>query len=199
LHDVLRGKARLNKTIYPHPLGFKVIPASLSIEDLRNVDVGRLPEVTLNLLGKADFVLLDCAAGLGREAISAISAAQEVIIVTNPDLPAVTDALKTIKVAEEAKVKVIGVVVNRVGRKRHELNKEAIEDILGVPVIAEIPEDRNVPKSITAKQPLVYYAPDSPAAIEIKKLAAWLSGRSYKAPRIGVSGLLNKLVNWLVG
>ena len=39
-------------------------------------------------------------AGLGNEAISAIKASDEIIIVTNPELPSVSDALKTIKLAE---------------------------------------------------------------------------------------------------
>ena len=100
LHDVLKGNSSLKDAIYPHPYGFKVIPASLGLNDLKGVDVGRLPEISLNLLGKADYIIMDSAAGLGREAISALSASDEVIIVTNPNISAVTDALKMLKVAQ---------------------------------------------------------------------------------------------------
>ena len=98
LHDVLKGETRLKDVIYPHAYGFKVIPSSIGLNDLRGVDVTRLPEVTFSLLGKADYVIMDCAAGLGREALSALSASNETIIVTNPDVPSVTDALKIIKI-----------------------------------------------------------------------------------------------------
>ena len=31
LHDVLKGKKELKKAIYPHPYGYKIIPASMSL------------------------------------------------------------------------------------------------------------------------------------------------------------------------
>lgn len=183
LHDVLRGTSRLKDAIYPHAYGFQVIPASLGLNDLRGVDVSRLPEITFSLLGQADYVIIDSAAGLGREALSSLSASDETIIITNPDLPSVTDALKVVKLAQDSKIKILGVVVNKVKREEYEMTKEQIEDLLGVPVVAEIPEDRNVPESICLKQPLVGHKPESPAAIEIKKLAAALAGREYTPPK----------------
>ncbi|MDI6826538.1 MAG: cell division ATPase MinD [Candidatus Aenigmarchaeota archaeon] len=198
LHDVLKGKSRLQDAIYPHPLGFRVIPSSLGLDDIKGVDVGRLPEISFSLLGKADYVIMDSAAGIGREALSAISATDEIIIVTNPDLPAVTDALKMLKIAQEPNIKIIGTVVNRMKGEKHELMAEKIEEILGIPIIAEIPEDDNVALSIAAKKPLVNYSPNSPAAIEIKKLAAWLSGRKYEKIKSRRSmNLLQRFVAWL--
>lgn len=196
LHHVLKGDTRLRDAIYPHSYGFKVIPASIGINDLRGVDATRLPEVSFSLLGKANYVIIDCAAGLGREALSAISASDETLIITNPDIPSVTDALKIIKIAEESNLKVLGVVVNRIKGKDYELTPEQIFEMLGVPVVAEIPEDRNIPISIGEKKTVIEHAPDSPAAVEIMKLAAWLSGRKYEAPRKS-STIWERLINWL--
>jgi septum site-determining protein MinD len=180
IHTVLKGESKLKDAIYPHPYGFKVIPAGLGLNDLKGVDVGRLPEISLNLIGKTDYVILDCAAGLGREAISALAASDEAIIVTNPDLPSVTDALKILNIAKQANVKIIGVVINRIKGQSSEITKDDIESFLKIPVIAEIPEDSEVALSIAAKKPLVRFSPNSPAAIQIKKLAAKLSGRKYQ-------------------
>jgi len=199
LHDVLKGESRLKDAIYPHPYGFKVIPSSISLNDLKGVDVGRLPEVSFSLLGKADYIIMDCAAGLGREALSALSASDETIIITNPTLPAVTDALKILKIAEESGIKVIGVVVNRVRRKKHELSSKQISEMLGAPIIAEIPEDKNIPKSILQKKTIIEYDPNSPAAIEIMKLAAWLAGKEYEPPKISkAKNLVQRLASWLL-
>jgi len=197
LHSVLKGESRLKDAIYPHPYGFKVIPASLGLDDLRGVDVGRLPEISLNLIGKADYVILDCAAGLGREAVSALAASDEAIIVTNPDLPSVTDALKILSIAKESNVKVIGVVVNRIKGNLSELTRSEITNMLKIPVIAEIPEDPNIALSITTKKPLVEIFPYSPAAVEIKRLAAKLSGRKYQE-LIEKKSRWKRFVNWLV-
>jgi len=199
LHDVLRGDTRLRDAIYPHPYGFKVIPASIGLNDLKGVDVGRLPEVSFNLLGKADYVIMDSAAGLGREALSALSASDEIMIVTNPDLPSVTDALKMLKLAQESRIKVIGTVVNRIKGNEHELSTEEIKDLLGISIIAEIPEDVNVAKSIAEKKPLIQYSPDSPAAVEIKRLATFLTGRKYKKPELTkTESLLQRIIRWLI-
>jgi septum site-determining protein MinD len=142
---------------------------------------------------------MDSAAGLGREAISALSASDEVIIVTNPDLPSVTDALKILKITQESDIKIIGTVVNRIKGLEHELSTEEIIAILGVPIIAEIPEDKNISKSIAAKKPLIQYAPNSPAAIEIKKLASILSGKKYQEPKLNTTrNLVQKFVGWLM-
>jgi len=199
LHDVLRGETRLKDAIYPHPYGFKIIPAGLSLNELKGVDPGRLPEVSFSLLGKADYIIMDSAAGLGREAISALSASDEIIIVTNPDLPSVTDALKILKIAQESNIKIIGSVVNRIKGNEHELSMEEIEGLLGVPIIAEIPEDDNVSKSIALKEPLIKYSPNSPASIEIKKLATYLTGKEYEKPKLVTTrNLIQRLVAWLI-
>jgi len=199
LHDILRGDVKIKNATYSHPLGFSIIPASMNINDLKDVDVGRLPEVTLNLLGKADYVILDCAAGLGREAISAISASTEVLVVTNPDLPSVADALKTVRIARGTGKAVTGVVVNRVRNREHELTKKEIEEMLEAPVLAEIPEDKNVSKSIANKNPLVNFDPGSPASVEIRRLAHLLCGKPFR-PKIPKNfRILDRLVGWMTG
>lgn len=199
LHDVLKKKTKLRNSIYPHALGFKLIPASMSVTDLAGVDVGRLPEVTLSLVGKTDFVVMDCAAGLGREAVSAMEAADEILIITNPDLPSVADALKTIKIAQDLNKKITGVVVNKVNKKRHELTKSEVEEILGMPVLVEIPEDMEVEKSLAVKRPVVDFNPYSPASIEMKRLAHQLVGRPFKPKKRRTFRILDRLVGWMTG
>lgn len=177
LHHVLKGQTKLKDAIYPHKYGFKVIPGSISTEELSGVDIGRLPEVALNLIGKADYVLMDSAAGLGREAVSAISAADEILIITNPDIPSVTDALKTVKIAEGLNKKIVGVAVNRIKGKHYELDRREIENMVGYPVIAQIPEDRTIEESLAAKKTAIEMNNRSPAAKEIRRLAHSLEGK----------------------
>lgn len=199
LHDVLKGNSELRNAIYPHALGFKVVPSSMSTADLKDADVGRLPEVTLNLIGKTDYVLIDSAAGLGREAISALGAADEVIIVTNPDLPSTVDALKTVQVAQRLNKKILGVVVNRVHGRDHEMSKENMEDMIGHQVIAEIPEDPAISRSIAEKTPLSSYDNTSPAAYEIRKLGYRLVGRPIEPMKQKNPSILQRLLNWMSG
>jgi len=197
LHDVLRGKTRLREAIYPHPFGFKFIPASISVKDLTGVDPADLSKVTFNLVGKADYILMDCAAGLGREALSAIDAADEVILITNPDMPSLVDVMKVAGMAGQMGKHILGVVVNRRKGKKHEVSNRRIREILGLPIIAAIPEDTLVGESIAARQPILEYAPDSEAAMEIRRLAHNLTGREFQYKRAMTSWLRERLFGWV--
>ncbi len=196
LHDVLRGTSRVQNALYPHTLGFRIMPGSLGIKDLEGVDIGRLPELTDNLNGKADYVLLDCAPALGREAISALDAVDEIILIANPDLPSITDVMKTAKVAQDMDKNILGIVVNRVRGRSHELSKDHIEDILGLPVISEIPEDRNIARSIAEKMPIIGHAPSSPASVEFRRLAHTIAGKEFNYTPRNLT-ILERMVGWL--
>ena len=193
LHDVLEGKADLRDAIYLHNSGFKIIPADISLRKMKDVKSLEYMEIFDKLMKDSDFILVDCAAGLGKEAVTAIRAADEMIIVTNPELPAVTEALKLSFVANKNETRNLGIVINRVKNESHELPARYIEDMLNVPVLGKIPEDKEVRKSIAMKQPIVTYSPKSPAAQHLKSIAAALTGEKYE-PKISVS---YRLFSWL--
>jgi septum site-determining protein MinD len=195
LHDVLSGRIKVRDATYSHPHGFKIVPGSISINDLVDVDTDKLREVTSSFIDKTDFVILDSAPGLGKEAISTLQAADEVLLITNPDLPSVVDALKTLKMAQTLNKKVLGVVLNRVKGTSHELTSEEIEKMLEAPVLSEIPEDPKVPQSIAAKWPVVDYFADSPASVEFRRLAYSLCGIPFEYKRLGI---LDRLIKWLM-
>ncbi|MBU5557557.1 MAG: cell division ATPase MinD [Candidatus Aenigmatarchaeota archaeon] len=182
LHDALKGDAHIRSAIYKHSSGMQVIPASLSVGALKGLNINKLAGALMNLLGAAEIILIDGAAGLGKEATAIMEVSDEMIIVTNPDLPALTDALKAIKMANEIGTKVLGVVVNRVRGHSHEISVSEIRDMLEVPVIAVVPEDKAVPKAIAAKMPVVNYSPRSKASREFKRLAASIAGEAWTEP-----------------
>lgn len=196
LHDVLRDEAHISEATYIHNSGLKVVPAGISIEDLRNTSPQALGDVLLDVVGEPDVVLIDSAAGLGKEAVNAIETSDELMLVTNPDLPSVTDALKTASIAESAGTEVYGVVLNKVKDSPEELDIEEIESMIGHPVISTIPHDDRVPESIAVKTPLIYHSPKSPAAQEIKKLAAELAGVEY-TPKRERKGFLARIFSFL--
>jgi septum site-determining protein MinD len=194
LHDVMRGEDIFN-AIYYHPLGFKFVIGGLSLESLSGVEVSKLMDIISDLSRTSDFLLLDSAPGFGREATSAIQAAEDILIVTNPEMQAVVDALKVKRLAESLNKRVLGIVLNRVKKSHYQLSKEEVEGITECPVLAQIPEDENVPKAIALKLPVVELIPNSPAAIEILKLSYYLVGKTF--PTYSKFGFLGKLIDWL--
>ncbi len=197
LHDVLRGDAEINDAIFIHPSGLKVMPGGISISDLKSTSPDKLAEVVLELIGKHDYIFLDGAAGLGKEPLAGMEASDELLVVTNPQLPAVTDALKVIKLGEEYGSHILGVVLNRISGRRSELTVEDVESLLGYPVIAKIPEDKNVDDAIASKLPLVTYMPNSPASIEFKRLAAKLAGIEWRPPEVRPGGFFSRIFGFL--
>lgn len=186
LHDVMRGRARIRDAVYRHEAGFYVLPAGISFDEMKGVDPATLSEVVANLDGTMDMIILDSAAGLGREAQSAMDATNEIILVTNPDLPSVADALKTMKIARNKGKEITGVILNRVRNNVYEMTRQEVEDMLSAPVAAEIPEDPSIPASIALRRPVVHTSPKSLAAEEITKLAHSLIGLQYQKRNPGI-------------
>ena len=181
LNNVLRGEIEIEKGIYRHHSGVEVLPASLLDH---YIEPHRIKHVVKHMLDKKDFIIIDAAAGLDREVKVAIDAADSIIIVTNPEMPALTDAVRIKKLAHEKKKEIMGVVINRVSKERFELNKEYIEDFLGLPVLAVIPEHKKVREAIAIKTPVFLHAPRLNVSKEIMKLSCMIAGEEI--PKIGI-------------
>ena len=180
LNHVLSGKANVVDAIYEHDSGTKIVPSSLSVRDLKNINAGKLKDVGKRLRKMADYVIFDSAAGLGDEAIAAIESGDELIIVTNPEIPAVTDALKAAKVIEQMGKKIKGVIVTRVRNSKSEMSVENIKEMLELPILGIIPEDANIQEALAMRDALVHTHPRSQAAKAYKKIAAKIAGVNYK-------------------
>ncbi len=197
LHDVLKKKITIDEAVYNHRSGIKVVPASLAVDAMEGVEFSRFESAVLSLLGQTDVIILDAAAGLGREAKAAIGVSDEIIIVTNPELPAVTDALKTIKVAEELGTKVLGVVINKVNGHKHEMSRKEVEYMLEVPILVEVPHDLSIPQSIYEKTPVVDLKPRCKSSLQFKKLASTIIGEQIEEPQRNESWV-KRFFGWLV-
>jgi len=196
LHDVMKKEKNIKEAIYIHPSGLKVIPGSISFHDLEELEMQNLNEVLHGLDGLTELVIIDAAPGIHSEAIEAIKAADELIVVVQPNMLSVTDALKTIKVAEKVGTKVIGIIMNNFNHKVAHLSRKSIESILEKNIIGEISDDNNINKSLRLRHPVIYSHPDSPSSIDFKKVAAFLIGQKYEAPLrqdTRISGFLRKI------
>ncbi|MEM0242936.1 MAG: cell division ATPase MinD [Candidatus Aenigmatarchaeota archaeon] len=193
LNHVLREESKLIiDAIYFHDSGLKIIPSSLDVNELQNVDIMKL-EKTIKEIPYSDFVLIDSAPGIGREAVSAMKASKEILYVTNPNIAAVTDVIKINDVAEKMGLKPLGVVVNKVSGKPYELTIGEIEDLVNLPVIAAIPFDRDFERALALGKTYLEINDYSRAAIEFMKLASNIAGEEYKVP---ISTYLKRVRSW---
>jgi septum site-determining protein MinD len=199
LNNVLSGDADIQEAIYEGPGGMKIIPAGLSLYALRKVKIHRLKKVVESLLSQTDIILIDAPAGLEKDALAAIDVAQELIIVTTPEVPSISDALKTRMVASELGVNILGVVINREQNENTFLSSKEIETILKAPVIAKIPEDPEIRRSSAFSKPFVLKKRKSPTYNSIMQLAADIVGKNYIPIATDKKGLISQLIEGIMG
>jgi len=182
LHEVLSGKAEVSEAVYEGPAGVKVVPCGISLQGFQNSDPEKLQEVMRTLSDEMDFMLFDAPAGISKDGVIPLAIADQVLLVVNPELSSMADALKTKILTEMLGGEVGGAILNRAGMERTEINKQKVSDLLGVKVLEMIPEDPNVRRSAAFKTPIVIKTPNSPAAIAFQRLAAQLAGTEFVEP-----------------
>jgi len=180
LNSVIKGEAHIKDAMYEHASGVKVIPASLTLEDLKGVDVSKMKRAIKKLFGEVDIVILDAAPGLGREASATLESADEILFVATPYVPSISDIIKTKLIVDDIGSKVLGLVLNMVTNDRHELKKEEVEGLVGMPVVATIPYEKKILKSLSNKVPVTMMYPDSKVAKEFEKLALFVLGEEVE-------------------
>jgi len=192
LNKVLRGETSMEDAIYEHFSGMKVVPASLSLSDLERVDVTLIKDNVASISESNDIIFLDVAPGLGREALAALKACNEVIFVTTPYVPSVMDIVRSQEVVNELGVKPLGIVLNMANKEKYEMSATEIEQLTRLHVIASIPYDKNVNKSLASKTPVVILNPNTSASKALFRLGASLIGETYHS-----EGLLARVLERL--
>jgi len=185
LNHILQGKADIEEAIYEHESGTKIVPCSLSLKDLKKIDSSLLKDASKELKKISSHIILDSAAGLGEEAKTTLEAADEVIVVTNPNILSVTDSLKAIKLAEGMNKHVRGAIITRVKNDKTEMSLENIKDMLEVPILGIIPEDSAIQESLARKNAVIHTNPRSKASKAYMDIAAKLIGKKKLPTSLG--------------
>ncbi|MFZ1128772.1 cell division ATPase MinD [Methanoregula sp.] len=188
LHEILAGKNNIDDGIYQGPAGLKVIPSGISLQGFQQADPDKIRDVLSEIVKRCEFLLIDAPAGISKDGVVPLAVADEVILVVNPDLSSIVDALKTKILTEVVGGHVLGTIVNRVDPSRSESISRKMEKALGVKVIGIIPEDPNVRRAAAARTPMVVKYPDSPASKAIQRIASELAGIAYKEETARVPG-----------
>ena len=146
--------------------------------------------------GDLDVLLMDLPPGTGDVAISAahLVPGSELLVVTTPQLAAAEVAERAGSLALQLHQRVVGVIENMAylpcphcGERVEVFGKgggQAVADTLSritgtpVPLMGEIPIDTGLRAAGDSGEPIVLSAPDSPSALELRKIAQQLSDRS---------------------
>lgn len=173
LNDVLEGEAYITQAVAKHPAGVSVLPASV-LEF--NASAENLKHSIVEFLGDKDFVFIDAAAGTTEEVEAAIEASDEVMLVSEPELPSLTNCLGAKKLAEQLDREVLGLVLNGVRGEKAEVDLGDVRELVGVEILGTVPDHRHVREGIALREPVVSYKPDSKASLAIKDVAHRIKG-----------------------
>lgn len=191
LNHVLRKEARLPEATYTPLAGVRIIPASLELEQLSGIEIADLSSL-IGSIEDTDITLLDSAPGFGREAMSVLNASSEIVFVTTPYMNAVADVVRGYKIIKQLEAIPLGIVLNMVRDAHYELGEKDVEEITGLPVIAKIPFDTSIQKSLVRGVPNVLHKGHRQSSIEMMKLAASLIGEYYSQP-----GVFSRIYSYL--
>lgn len=169
IQDIVFGKLNVREAILTTDYGLHVIPGSISfMEGVGSIDLrGIMDEIRKEY----DLIILDSAPGSNLEVYAAMKACDEILICCQPRVPAIAGALQTFRAADSFKIPVLGVILNRATGKRFDIPTSDIKRTMGWPILTVIPEDDMVEESLLRGVPVILQAPNSPAAIEFRRLA----------------------------
>ncbi len=147
--DVIEGRCRTRQAMIRDkrlPELF-LIPAAQT-RDKNAVSPSDMVRLCNELRQEMDWILIDSPAGIERGFRNSVAPADQVLIVTNPEMSAVRDADRVIGLLEAEEKPSPSLIVNRLNpsmvKRGDMISVEDIYDLLRIDVIGIVPEDENV-------------------------------------------------------
>jgi septum site-determining protein MinD len=149
LVDVVEGRCRLRQAMIKDKRlsALYLIPAAQT-RDKTAVSPADMVEVTRQLRAEFDFILVDSPAGIEQGFKNAVAGADEVYIVTTPEVSAVRDADRIVGLVEAEEKGEPRLIINRLNpalvRRGEMLSVEDVVEILAIPLLGIVPEDPHI-------------------------------------------------------
>jgi len=204
LLDLLRPEVTLDDVIVRTSHDIQYISGGSGIEKALEYDHAEkllLQQKLADCATRADLILVDTGAGLGRNVMDFILAADEVLLVTTPEPTSLTDAYAVMKAYSIYAVqKNLRLIINRVyeakeSREVAQKLQRAAEKFLHMPVdcLGYVFEDTAVTKAVRKQTPLLKAEPTAAAARCIDALAQSLITGGEMNVKRGWKGFLQQI------
>jgi len=199
------GLGTVDQTRTPFPLekfGVKLMSMGFLVDPSQAV-IWRGPKVAQAVgsfltqidWGELDFLVIDLPPGTGDAQLTLSQQAPltGAIVVTTPGEVSLIDARKAVKMFEEVRVPVLGVIENM----SHFTSADGVKHAIfgsgggaklaaeaGVPFLAELPIDPRVASAGDAGEPVVRKSPDSPVSVAYAALAQTVIHEMVRRPQV---------------
>ena len=186
-HDllhVMNGEVDAANALVEGPHGLKLLSGGVGRHVLSNPtrrELDRLFRALHPLESEFDLVIIDHGAGVGYATVAHLAATSTLLLVTNHEVTALSDAYALYKRAHMVNPGIrVGLVLNRCTAESQvdpawERFRGAAQRFLGhaPELIGWVPADEAVSRSVQARTPVVLHDADSPAARAITGVAHW--------------------------
>lgn len=159
LVDVIEGNCRIKQALIKDKKhqGLYLIPAAQT-KDKSAIIPEQMIKLTEILKEQYDYIILDCPAGIEQGFKNAIAGADRAIVVTTPEVSAIRDADRIIRLLEDAEFSKIELIVNRIRydlvKQGNMMNADDVAEILSKPLIGAIYDDEAVVIASNRGEPL---------------------------------------------
>lgn len=180
LVDIVEGRAKVKQAMIKHKQfpDLYMIPAAQT-RDKSAVSPADMVQLCNELRKEMDFILIDSPAGIERGFRNAMAPADEILIVTNPEVSAVRDADRVIGLIEAENKGPARLILNRVKidmvRKGEMLSSDDVTDILAIKLIGIVPDDEDVVSASNSGTP-VTLSENSRSGQAFRNIARRLNG-----------------------
>lgn len=160
LVDVAEGSVNYEKALIRHPKyeTLYLLPTSQKY-DKSALTGDDLVKICSQMRSEFDYIIIDCPAGIEQGFQTAIAAADSAVIVTMPEMAALRDADKIVGELTRADINKISLIINRIRpdmiQRGDMLDIDDINDILGVHVIGQIPDEEAIIKYTNKGQAVI--------------------------------------------
>jgi flagellar biosynthesis protein FlhG len=210
--DVVAGRCGVGEARASCLPGLDLVGAGSGVSRMSSLSPYELHLIARGLQaldGEYAHLVVDSAAGISEQTVAFAAACDAVLLVTTPDVTAMTDAYAFLKVlwARRGDAHVL-LLVNRVPAEpgegalvaRHvgERIAQVSEKFLGrAPgLLCGLPEDPAVGRSLAARQPLVRAEPGAPATLALQAASVALCDELARLPHGGLGFTLSRAVGF---
>lgn len=195
--DVIYGKARLRQALikHKHVPSLQLLPAAQKYEKTV-INEKQITNLCKDLRKEFDIVLLDCPAGIEHGYRNAVAPADQVVLVTTPEVSALRDADRIIGLLGAAGKPPPRLIINRyrpnMVKRGEMIDTAGVLDLLKVDLIGIVPEDETIITSTNLGEPVTSLG-RSKAGEAYNRIAARLLGERVPLPNLDGDNALLEL------
>jgi flagellar biosynthesis protein FlhG len=204
IYDILYGDKNIDDVAVTTSEGIKIIPGGSGINELSEIDEIKRQKLLdeFSKIENIDILLVDTGAGLSKTVLNFIEIADDVIIITNSEPTALTDAYGLIKVIIKKSINSnINVVINRVknikeAKETFEKLSKTVETFLNkkIKYLGFVTDDSKVSQAVKEQKPFYSMFPKSEASLCMQRISSEILGENQDFKSESIKEYINKLL-----